>query len=303
MFEELLSAIRMLLEPLAFIASPQKRIYWPYLLSAFAIALMVQVWRRCGWRRAIVQVIAPRHWLHPSSRVDMQWIVINHLISVLLVMPLIGGQVALAMQVNKWLYGHFGEGNFLAWGAVWTSIAFTVVVFLLDDFTRFLLHYLYHRVPWLWRFHAIHHSATVLTPLTLYRVHSIEMAINSCRSLLVIGGISGAFIYLFDGRVALVQVLGVSILAMLFHLAGSNLRHSHIRVGFGFMESWFISPAQHQIHHSAAPRHFNTNYGATLAIWDRFLGSWVASRDQHIPAFGLPNKPVEQGLRRQLLGL
>jgi sterol desaturase/sphingolipid hydroxylase (fatty acid hydroxylase superfamily) len=303
MLEDLSTFTQLLLEPFGYFTSEHKRIYWPYLLSAFLMALGVQLWRRSTWRRALIGVIAPRHWSHPSSGVDLQWILVNHLLSVLLVVPLIGGQVAFAMMVNKWLYGHFGEGNILAWGALWTSMVFTVIVFICDDFTRFYLHYLYHRVPWLWRFHAIHHSATVMTPLTLYRIHSIEMAINSCRSLVVIGGLSGVFIYVIDGNVALVQVLGVSAFAMFFNLAGANLRHSHIRVGFGPLESWFISPAQHQIHHSTAQQHFDTNYGATLAIWDRWFGSWVASKDQHIPGFGLPGKSAEQRWYRQLLGL
>ena len=75
-----------------------------------------------------------------------------------------------------------------------TSVLFTLAVFIFEDFSRFLVHYLYHKVPLLWRFHAIHHSATVMTPLSLYRIHFIEMAINSCRSLLLIGGLSGILI-------------------------------------------------------------------------------------------------------------
>jgi sterol desaturase/sphingolipid hydroxylase (fatty acid hydroxylase superfamily) len=146
-------------------------------------------------------------------------------------------------------------------------------------------------VPLLWRFHAIHHSAEVLTPLTLYRVHFIELFINSCRSLLVIGGVSSAFIYVFDDSISLLQVMGVSVFTMLFNLAGANLRHSHVWVGFGIAEHWFISPAQHQIHHSTKPVHRNCNFGAILAIWDRWLGTWIGSKGGRSNRLGSPGTP------------
>lgn len=303
MLEQLSLVFQLALEPFAYLVNPQKRIYWPYLLSGAVMGLVVIYWRSANWRQSLRQVLTPQHWLHPSSRVDVKWLVLNHVLGALLVVPLLGGQLSFAMVVNKTLSAHLGAGNFLAWGVLGTSILFTLAIFIFEDFTRFFVHYLYHKVPLLWRFHAIHHSATVMTPITLYRIHFVEMAINSCRSLLVIGGLSGVFIYVFDSPVALIQVLGVSIFTMIFNLAGANLRHSHAWVGFGRVERWFISPAQHQIHHSTAAEHIDTNYGASLAIWDRWFGSWVASKDETVPGFGLAGKTVDQRLQAQLAGL
>ena len=177
------------------------------------------------------------------------------------------------------------------------------MIFLAEDFTRFFMHYLYHKVPLLWRFHAIHHSAEHMTPLTLYRIHTIEMILNSCRSLFVIGGISGVFVYVFNGQIQPYTILGVGAFSLLFNLAGANLRHSHVWLGFGRLERWFISPAQHQIHHSSAREHWDKNFGASLAVWDRMFGCWVASKDEVVPRFGIHNKAVEQKISRQLLGL
>lgn len=297
------SIVNLLWEPLTFIAHEEKRIYWPYLLSGFAIAITVTYLRLGNVRMAFREGLGLRHWFNASSLVDVQWIVLNHVLRVLVVVPLIGGQLGLAMIINHWLYAALGPGNYLSWGIVATSALLTITIFLLEDFSRFCLHYLYHKVPWLWRFHAIHHSAEVLTPLTLYRMHFVEMFINSCRSLLIIGTVSGVFIYVFDGTVSLAQVMGVSIFTMLFNMAGANLRHSHVWVGFGAAERWIISPAQHQIHHSTHPAHLDSNFGATLAIWDRWMGSWISSKEEQVEQIGLPDATSSQSLLRQLKGI
>ena len=76
---------------------------------------------------------------------------------------------------------------------------------------------------------------------------------------------------IFDKPVTLIQVLGVSIFTRLFNLARANLHHSHTWLGFG---------------------RFN-----------RYFGSWVASKDKTVPGFGLAGKTVDQRLQRQLAGL
>jgi sterol desaturase/sphingolipid hydroxylase (fatty acid hydroxylase superfamily) len=131
----------------------------------------------------------------------------------------------------------------------------------------------------LWRFHAIHHSAEILTPITLYRVHCVELVINSMRSIGVLGGISGVFIYCFPGKISMIDIMGVSALSWMFNMVGSNLRHSSIRLEFGRFERYFISPAQHQIHHSSAKEHYDVNFGVCLAIWDRLFRTLIFSSE------------------------
>ncbi len=181
----------------------------------------------------------------------------------------------------------FGPGNFLHWHQHTVIIFFSLILFIIDDFSRFWLHRLYHRVPLLWRFHSIHHSATILTPLTLYRVHSIEFLLNNCRGILVVGITSGLFMYCFRGSIGVYEVLGVNILNVIFNLAAANLRHSHVWIGFGYFEHIFISPAQHQIHHSRSAIHFNKNYGSCLSIWDKAFNSWRTSKGNKVTRFGL----------------
>ena len=73
------------------------------------------------------------------------------------------------------------------------------------------------------------------------------------------------------------HILSINIFGFAFNFLGSNLRHSHIPLSFGFFEKLFISPKQHQIHHSQNISHFDKNYGVSLSIWDRLIGSLVTS--------------------------
>ena len=303
MMEELQQLLFIGLESVQYLLDPQKRIYWLYLLSSALIAVGVIMARRENLYRQLARALNWKLWLHPSSRIDFYWFLLNHVLRIVLVVPVLGGGVALAITLNRELYGWFGAGDFWQLPELSVTVFFTLVLFLTEDFSRFFVHYLYHKIPMLWRFHAIHHSATILTPMTLYRIHWAEMLVNSIRSLLVVGFVSAIFIYLFDNDIHLYTVFGASITAFLFNMAGSNLRHSSVWLGFGFFERWVVSPAQHQIHHSVSPEHIDKNFGATLAVWDRLFGSLMMSRDAKVESYGLAGKIVEQRFLSQQRGL
>ena len=78
--------------------------------------------------------------------------------------------------------------------------------------------------------------------------------------------------------ISIVDILGVNIFLFIFSLFGSNLRHSHIKIKYpNLLENLFISPYQHQIHHSN--KYFYNNYGGYLAIWDKIFGTLAYSKD------------------------
>ena len=152
-------------------------------------------------------------------------------------------------------------------------VLYTLTLFIISDFTRYWLHRFLHTVPFLWEFHKVHHSAKVLNPLTFYRVHPVENILFAFRYALSIGVVSGVFIYFFGAFIGVVEIVGVNVLLFLFSLMGSNLRHSHIKIKYPkVMENFFISPFQHQIHHST--KHSNKNFGGYLALWDKLFGLW-----------------------------
>jgi sterol desaturase/sphingolipid hydroxylase (fatty acid hydroxylase superfamily) len=217
-----------------------------------------------------------RYWWNASTRIDYQIYVLNGLLKVFVFIPFL----EFSYRISQWTISSllWMKGDFAGFHPGYLAItAFTVAAFVFDDFLRFFHHQLMHRVPILWRFHQLHHSAHVLTPITLFRSHPVESAMATIRNSLSLGVATGCFIFLFESRFGLLTILGVNAFGFLFNLLGSNLRHSHVPVSFGWLENVFISPKQHQIHHSSQSEHFNRNFGVSLSIWDRLAGSLLHS--------------------------
>ena len=102
------------------------------------------------------------------------------------------------------------------------------------------------------------------------------------------GIVTGGFFYLFRGQAVAWQFVGINVLGFAANALGGNLRHSHIWLSYGTrIERYLLSPAQHQIHHSNAPVHFDRNFGTWLAIWDRLAGTLYVPKRRERLAFGL----------------
>jgi Fe(3+) dicitrate transport protein len=189
----------------------------------------------------------------------------------------------------------------LEWSTFWMMTVYSVVLFVVEDASRFVLHYAMHRVPILWRFHQIHHSATTLTPLTFFRIHPVESALYYGRTILTTGLVAGIFFWMFRESITPFEIMGVPALGYGLNVAFGNIRHSSMFLRFPvWLERWCISPAQHQIHHSIESHHWNRNYGTWLAIWDRWIGS-LAISDAAPVAYGLQEPSHEHGLLDALI--
>jgi sterol desaturase/sphingolipid hydroxylase (fatty acid hydroxylase superfamily) len=223
-------------------------------------------------------LLKKRYWWNRSTRVDYQVYVINVLLKATWLAPLTAMSFAIAVFMAEFATQHIGPSPEISPSGVALWV-FTLMSFVTDDFLRFFHHWLMHKVPWLWPFHITHHSARVLTPITLYRTHPIEVAIATLRNSLSLGVSLGAFVWIFQGSFSLITLFGVNWFGMMFNLLGANLRHSQIPMSFGPLEKIFISPLQHQIHHSRDSRHYDSNYGVSLAIWDQIWGSWKSSSE------------------------
>ena len=283
--------------------NPQKRIFWGYLACAGAIAFVwLKFRRRTTTSRALQTIFARESWWSRSSRADYGVMTLNATFMTLL-SPRVLGQATVALVVFQWMHELYG-GRPAPLGILpdWcVMLAFTACLFVLDDFARYWVHRMLHRIPVLWAFHKVHHSATALNPLTVFRTHPIESIIFSLRGALVQGICIAVFVFFFGGQVQLVTVLGAGILNFLFNALGANLRHSHIPVGFWKpAECVFISPAQHQIHHSTARRHQDRNFGVALAVWDVMFGTHCHSEPDVELEFGIAG---ERGRDTQKLAI
>ncbi len=263
-------------------------------LNIVVSLLLVALWlfwtsRKSMWPEFIRLVFRRKYWWNRSTKLDYQIYILNGILKVLLLIPFLDFSFEIARMVGHGLV-FLNGGEFMGLKASTTHLfAFTVVAFVWDDFLRFFQHFIMHRIPFLWRIHSVHHSARVLTPVTLYRNHPLESAIATLRNSLSLGVMTGLFLFLFEARFSVVTLFGVNIFGFLFNLLGANLRHSHVPISFGpFFEKIFISPKQHQIHHSSNPDHFDRNLGVSLAIWDRLFGSLILSQEVDKVRVGLP---------------
>ena len=149
-----------------------------------------------------------------------------------------------------------------------------------------------HKWHILWALHKVHHSATSLTPMTVFRTHPLEGVLFSLRSAITQAITISSFVFLFGSNVDLVTVLGANIFVFLFNILGSNLRHSHIGIRYWkWLEHLLISPAQHHVHHSILKNHHDKNFGAAFAIWDWMFGSLHHSEDTDKLVLGIEKNP------------
>jgi sterol desaturase/sphingolipid hydroxylase (fatty acid hydroxylase superfamily) len=186
------------------------------------------------------------------------------------------------------------------WEAVPAPVAValaSVTGFVASDVSRFAVHWALHRVPWLWAFHQVHHSAEVMTPLTFHRIHPVEAALYGLRGLGLTALVAGILHWAFRGLGVEWTVLGVGGLGLAANLISGNLRHAHFAWGWGRVEAWLLSPAQHQLHHARDGR--GANLGTWLAAWDHLAGTWRPSADAPL-SFGLEPAALNHDPRRPL---
>ena len=176
------------------------------------------------------------------------------------------------------------------WGLVnWlnTGVAATIVIsfLVLDFFGGWLVHIVEHKVPFLWRFHVIHHADNNVDVTTGLRHHPFESIL---RGLFFFMGIfiSGAPMY------AVMIFQSILVLSTAF-------THANIRLPgkSDALISWlFVSPCMHKVHHHWKQPYTDSNYGAVLAIWDRLLGTFSSLEPSKI-RYGLdryyPNESDE----------
>lgn len=277
-------------------ANPKKRVFFGYLALSVLIALLWLVLvRKTPLGAALRRVFDRQVFLSPSARADYKIFVINRMFT-FWISPLLLSQVAIATGIYFFLHRlDFLTPSYFSGVSTGVVVAlFTIVLFLVDDLSKYLVHRWMHRFPLLWAIHKVHHSATTLTPVTVYRVHPLEGVLYSLRGVVAQGTVIPVFYYLFGSAVSLYTVVGVNVLVFIFHVTGSNLRHSHISIRYWpWLEHLLISPAQHQLHHSVAERHFDKNFGAALAVWDWMFRSLHLSEAEGELTFGLD----EQGSR------
>lgn len=275
---------------------PDGRVYWIYLLTALLIAIGTVGWylsrEGLGGARlagAIWSTIFDRGiWLHRSALIDYACFAINGFLAMVTRFAIIvGGAMAGGLGYLVLILFTGSLGLSVQPGFV-SLAAFTVFSLVVHDFANYGSHYLMHRVPLLWEFHKVHHSAQVLTPITAFRVHPGEILFIDFIEGLAFGIAAAIGLWLFGAQTDPLRIFGLNVGIFVFYLLGANLRHSHIWLPYPkWLSHILISPAQHQIHHSSLPQHHDANFGVVFAFWDWLLGTLYVPKEREKLVFGL----------------
>ena len=277
-----------------FLVTPAHRLHWIYLFSYLVIALVIYLHGRRALGRFTLKGFLG-FWLpssvyrRRSTMLDLKYYVVN----------MVFMKVAAASTLIGSFYV-FGEVVEAALRALWSApvaefeaagpvqVAYGAALFLMADFGFFLGHYLAHKVPLLWEFHKVHHSAEVLSPLTNYRFHPIDTIGLGLFIGIFTGVVKGAFGFAYPGGIGGTGAVTVNVTVLLLFNLAANFRHSHVWLSYGWhLNHIFSSPAQHQIHHSTAAWHIDKKFGLTLSVWDWLVGSRYEPRRREGVEVGL----------------
>ncbi|HSO07214.1 MAG TPA: sterol desaturase family protein, partial [Pelomicrobium sp.] len=161
------------------------------------------------------------------------------------------------------------------WPHAWPVWAQALLMLLAADFLRYWLHVAAHRVPFLWRFHAVHHSPPRLYWLNVGRFHPVDKTLQLLLDTapFVLLGVAPEVIALY----------------FVFYAVNGFFQHSNVRLEFGWLNYVISSAELHRWHHSRVPRESNTNYGNNVIVWDLLFGTRFLPRGRRVGELGLLN--------------
>ncbi len=151
------------------------------------------------------------------------------------------------------------------------------VAFLIMDYTNYLWHILNHKIPFLWRFHLVHHSDRDLDVTTALRFHFGEL----------IGSVfyRGAFVFLSGAT-----PISVLLYEILFE-AATQFHHSNWKLPFKLekgLNKIIVTPRMHGIHHSQVRNETDSNYSVIFSFWDRLHSTARLNVAQDTIVIGVP---------------
>ena len=165
-------------------------------------------------------------------------------------------------------------------------IQFFEIMFL-TDLAQYWFHRTFHKIPWLWKFHAVHHSAQAMDWLAGSRMHIVEVLLMRSFTTLpmyVMGfGETALYAYIF-----FVYLLSVFI-------------HANIRVPFGIFQYVIATPRFHHWHHGLEEEAIDVNFAIHFPVIDMVFGTFHLPGDRWPDGYGVGGHPVPKGFLRQLI--
>lgn len=217
------------------------------------------------------QKVLRKHWLNDVVYLFVNGIVIKIGLLILIAPMMVGIRVVIP------------EGLTLAVQSqpLWLQ---AIEVILIADVGFYLAHRVFHTVPFLWKFHAIHHSIEEMDWLAAHRVHPVDQILTMTASLLPIHAVD------FSGGAVAIYVV--------IYLGQSLLIHSNTRIAFGPLKWLFASPQFHHWHHANERQAYDKNFAAQLPFLDAIAGTLYMP--QRMPKTYGTDEPVPPLYHQQL---
>jgi sterol desaturase/sphingolipid hydroxylase (fatty acid hydroxylase superfamily) len=227
--------------------------------------------------------IFARHKGQPVFREEWREDLFYYLVSCLLVQVL----TFLSMTPAIALAAHTHWTSFRAWIASQPAILQVVEIMFVTDLVQYWIHRAFHRVPFLWGFHAVHHSAKSMDWMAGARMHFIE--------IIALRGFTVIPMYILGfGPLA----LHAYILLVYIH---SSLVHANIGWNFDHVGRFLVTPRFHHWHHGIEKEAIDVNFAVHFPLFDRLFGTYHLPPHEWPIGYGIENHPVPRSYWQQFL--
>jgi sterol desaturase/sphingolipid hydroxylase (fatty acid hydroxylase superfamily) len=162
-----------------------------------------------------------------------------------------------------------------------------LAIMFLTDLVQYWVHRAFHRVPWLWGFHAVHHSAQSMDWMAGARMHFLEILI--LRTLTVIPMFALGF-----------DTTAVNAYILLVYLY-STFIHANLSWRLPVVDEWLVTPRFHHWHHGIEKEAIDVNFAIHFPLFDRLFGTYHLPKDEWPKGYGIEGHPVPRGYWAQLL--
>jgi sterol desaturase/sphingolipid hydroxylase (fatty acid hydroxylase superfamily) len=219
----------------------------------------------------------------PLFREDWREDLFYYLVSSLMVQVL----TFLSMAPANAILAHTKWAAFRHWVGsqpVWVQLP---EIMFFTDVVQYFVHRAFHRVPWLWKFHAVHHSARSMDWMAGARMHFLE--------ILVLRGFTVIPMYVLGfGPTA----LHLYILLVYVH---STFVHANVRGNFDWVGRFLVTPRFHHWHHGIEPEAIDVNFAIHFPLLDRVFGTFHLPPGKWPEAYGIGGHPVPRSYLGQFL--
>ncbi len=157
---------------------------------------------------------------------------------------------------------------------------------LAADFVQYWTHRAYHEIPFLWRFHAVHHSAKTMDWLAGSRQHILELIVTR------VGVLGILYVLGFDKGVMDLYIVIVGFQAV--------FNHANVHLPWGPVKYVIVTPDFHHWHHSSDDVAIDRNYAAHYAFLDHLFGTAIKGQQGFPEKYGVQGDYMPDGFLKQL---